>query len=101
MKHSVHGLSTRAALLLMSGSFVVAACGNEPAPPREPAPPTVLPAPAPAPAPEHEAEPTPEELPIVDDFAAEAEQAIDEKTYRAQLDALYKEIATDMHAATP
>jgi len=79
-------------------SWLLAACGNEPAPPVEPAPiappPPAAPAEAPAP-PTPEPDPTAAELPIADDFAAEAEEQIDAKSYRAELDALDKEISSE------
>jgi hypothetical protein len=87
-----------AALALCLSSVSLVACGDEPRPPVEPAP--VAPPPPTAPpstpaAAAAEPEPTAEELPIADDFAAEAEQQIDAKSYRAELDMLDKEITAE------
>ena len=86
-----------AALALCLVSSVLAACGDEPRPPVEPAPVAPPPPAAPsAPAAQvPEPEPTAEEVPIADDFAAEAEQQIDAKSYRAELDMLDKEITAE------
>lgn len=90
---------TCAAIVLSClASLQLAACGNEPTPPIEPAPVTPPTPAAPPTAPtalEPEPEPTAEELPVADDFAAEAEQQIDAKSYRAELDALDKEISAE------
>ena len=89
-------------LLALAASPSLLACGSEPAPPREPAPPAApVAAPVAPAAPEPEVEPTPEELPVADDFAAEAEQAIDAKSYKAELDALDKELSAESASATP
>jgi len=87
---------------LLAASPWLLACGSEPAPPREPAPPAPpVAAPVAPAAQEPEVEPTPEELPVADDFAAEAEQAIDAKSYKAELDILDKELSAEAAAATP
>jgi hypothetical protein len=89
-------------LLALVALLAVLACGQEPRPPLEPAPPTPPPAAAPPPAlAEEPPDPTPEELPIADDFAAQAEQAIDDKSYRAELDALEREINAESIQAVP
>jgi hypothetical protein len=71
------------------------ACGNDHRPPAEQAP--VAPAPAqPAPAPAEPAlEPTPEQLPLEQDFTAQVEQQITADNFRAELDTLEKEIQAD------
>jgi hypothetical protein len=76
-------------LLLMT-----VACSNDPRPPAEPAPeetPTPTPAPAPAPVIERQ-DPTPEELPIAEDFEEESAQQIGDENFKAQLDAIEKEM---------
>jgi hypothetical protein len=87
--------------------FALSACAGGERPHAEPSPeangappPTVAPAraassPEPAPA-EPTAEPTAEELPVPEDFQAEAEREITRENFRAQLAALEKDLgATD------
>lgn len=104
---SQHALDSHAravlALTMLALALLFGACVDEPRPPLEPAPVTAPPPSvgAPAPAPEPEVEPTADELPVADDFAAEAEQAIDAKSYRAELDALEKELSAETASAAP
>jgi hypothetical protein len=95
------------ALALLALPLALVACGGEPAPAIEPAPPTPPlppadpgPVAAPTPAPEPEVEPTAEEVPIADDFAAEAEASIDDKTYRKELAVLEKELTAEAATAS-
>jgi hypothetical protein len=83
------------------GSLLAAACSGEPRPPSEPAPEPAAPpaapapaAPAPAVAQEQPAdlEPTPEELPVREDFEEEAALQVTLANYRAELDKLEREI---------
>ena len=83
---------------LVLAGIVLVACGGkeppapEPQPAAEPAPAEAPPA-AEAPAEEPaEEEPTPEELPVTADFEEEAEEAIDEENYVAELTKLEKEL---------
>ena len=68
-------------------------CGNDERPPAEPAP---LAAPvaakAPAPAPAEPQDPTADELPLQEDFEPEAEQQINDGNFKAELDAIEKEM---------
>jgi hypothetical protein len=68
-------------------------CGNEPRPPAEPAPEEAPTPPPPAPAPVVERQdPTPEELPIAEDFEEESTQQISDDNFKAQLDTIEKEM---------
>jgi hypothetical protein len=113
MNHHVSTLHARTAvsrlafvlLALCALALPLVGCGSEPAPAVEPAPPAPPPPPAepvaaPTPAPEPEVEPTAEEVPVPDDFAEEAEQSIDEKTYRKELAALEKELNAEAATAS-
>jgi hypothetical protein len=114
MNHHVSTLHPRTAASRLSFVLLALAllalplvgCGGEPAPAVEPAPPTPPPPPAaepvaaPTPAPEPEVEPTAEEIPVADDFAEEAEQSIDEKSYRKELAALEKELNAEAATAS-
>lgn len=116
MNHHVSTLYTRTtlprlsfvmlALALFALPLPIIGCGGEPAPAIEPAPPAPPPPPvaepvaAPTPAPEPEVEPTAEEVPVADDFAEEAEQSIDDKTYRKELAALEKELNAEAATAS-
>lgn len=75
--------------------LAAAACGREPRPEAKPAP--VEPAaPPPKPmTPPPEPEATADQLPLEEDFAPQAEQEITAANYRAALDAIEKEMATD------
>ena len=102
---------------LALGALIVLACGGEKRP-REasPAPaPMALPAPAPAPAiasaprlapstavparagrpQDAELDPTLDELPLAEDFAAEAARQITKQNYKRQLDALEQELRAE------
>lgn len=88
-------------ILCTASLLLAAACSGEPRPESEPAPEPALPpvtpaAPAPAPIAEQQAaaelEPTPEELPVQEDFETEAEQMVTLANYRAELDKLEKEL---------
>jgi hypothetical protein len=70
----------------------LSACGGKPRPEASPAPiePAAPPPKPVAPPPEPEA--TAEQLPLEDDFAAQAEQEITSENYRAALDAIEKEM---------
>jgi hypothetical protein len=72
--------------------FALVACGSKPRPEASPAPiePAAQPPKPVAPPPEPEA--TAEQLPLEDDFAAQAEQEITAQNYRAALDAIEKEM---------
>jgi hypothetical protein len=74
-------------LLSLSG------CSREERPKAEPAPVTA--APAPAPGLPVEQEPTPEELPVPEDFEPEAAQQVTAENYRAELDALERELEAE------
>jgi hypothetical protein len=68
-------------------------CSNDERPPAEPAP--VAPpaaAKAPAPAPAEPQDPTADELPLQEDFEVEAEQQINDGNFKAELDAIEKEM---------
>ena len=94
---------TRASLALCLLLLALAGCGNEPTPPIEPAPPAAPPEPVPAPAAAPtaapvaapEPEPTAEEVPVAEDFEAEAETKIDTKNYKAELAALDEELSAE------
>ena len=79
--------------------LALAGCGSEPPPPREPAP--EAPPAATAPAAVEPPDPTPAELPLADDIAAEARQAIAADGYRAELDAIEKELAAEGVPSAP
>ena len=94
----------RSTILACSGIALLGlalACSGEPRPAAEPAPepaaaPEVAPAPAeptaaaePNPA---ELEPTPEELPVLEDFEEEVAQQVTLANYRKELDELEKEL---------
>ena len=69
------------------------ACGNDERPPAEPAP--VAPPPAakaPEPAAAEPQDPTADELPLQEDFEPEAEQQINDVNFKAELDAIEKEM---------
>jgi hypothetical protein len=99
-KPSVHAV---VAVVVALALGVTAACGGGPRPeaspaPAEPAPaapgaapaaPTAAPAAAPA------LEPSAEQLPLADDFSAQADQEITASNYRTQLDALEREILAE------
>jgi hypothetical protein len=71
------------------------ACSGDKRPPSEPAPvaqPKPAPAAAPVPAAAEPQDPTPDELPLQEDFEPEAEQQIDEKNFKTELDAIEKEM---------
>jgi hypothetical protein len=73
-------------------ALLLIACSNEPRPTAEPAPPEA-PAPTPAPAPTVEQrDPTPEELPIAEDFEEQSLQQITESNFKAELDTIEKEL---------
>lgn len=68
-------------------------CSNDERPPSEPAP--VAPPPAakaPAAAPVEAQDPTADELPLPEDFEPEAEQQINDGNFKAELDAIEKEM---------
>ena len=79
--------------------LLLVACSSPDPRPREPQP---LPPPPPAPsAPEvpavaapaaDERDPTPEELPLAEDFAAEAERQVTRKNMKSELDAIENEL---------
>jgi hypothetical protein len=75
------------------------ACSSDPRPAAEPAPPAPPAAAAPK-APAQPAgpvrEPTPEELPVVEDFVPQAEAQIKADTFRAALDAIEKEMNAEL-----
>ena len=74
--------------------LLFAACSNEPRPKAEPAP-EEAPAPAPAAPAAPVAErldPTPDELPIAEDFQEEAAQQVTEDNFKAQLDTIETEM---------
>jgi len=86
----------RLALITWLGLALLIACGSDPRPAAEPAPPApAVPAPAVQQAPIAEVEPSAAELPLPDDFAAEAEQEVTSENLHAQLDNLEKEIQAD------
>jgi hypothetical protein len=91
MKRSIRALILVCALLAV-------ACSGQERPPAEPAP--VVPAePAPPPAPAAEVpagdlEPTAEEIPVREDFEAEVATQITVANYRAELERLEKEVAS-------
>jgi hypothetical protein len=78
------------AICLYLGSFV--ACGSEERPKAEPQP---LQVPSHAPAKADVPPPTPDELPVPEDFEAEAERLITRANLRTQLDAIEREINAD------
>jgi hypothetical protein len=86
----------RSIITLPSAALLaVVACSGDERPPAEPAPAEPAPAPAqPAPPPPVAAdvEPTADEVPVREDFEAEAEAMITLATYRAELDRLEKEL---------
>ena len=90
-------MSTRRSLVALSAllcALLALACGDDPPPPVEEEP--VLPVQRPQTAAAAEdLEPTPAEVPIPEDFAAEAEREISTSDMRAQLDALEEEITLD------
>ena len=67
------------------------ACGDDPPPPVEPEPPRAA---APKPPPPL-VEPTPEEVPIPEDFEEQATREVSPKDLNAQLDAIEQEITSD------
>jgi hypothetical protein len=75
-------------------ALLLLACSDEPRPKAEPAPPEAhAPTPAPAPAPSVEQrDPTPEELPIAEDFEEQSLQQITEDNFKAELDTIEKEL---------
>lgn len=85
MKHALHAI----AIGLL---FALVACGSKARPEASPAPiePAAPPPKAVAPPPEPEA--TAEQLPLEDDFTAQAEQEITAENYRAALDAIEREM---------
>jgi hypothetical protein len=88
---------TNITVIALAAVLVAAACAGEDRPPAEPALEPAAPAqpaqPAPPPAqPVAEEDPTAEEVPVREDFEAEAETLVTITNYRAQLDALEKEI---------
>ena len=85
---------TRTALLFAL-VLAASACGGKSRPEAKPAP--IEPAaPPPKPmTPPPEAEATADQLPLEEDFAPQAEQEITAANYRAALDAIEKEMATD------
>lgn len=78
-------------LLALCASLAFAACDDDPPPAIEEEP-AVVRGPVAEPA---DPEPTPAEVPIPEDFAAEAEREISTSDLRAQLDALEQEIELD------
>jgi hypothetical protein len=82
----------RRSSLAYAGVLLACACSQEPRPKAEPAPEAPAPA-APAPSAAAEAkEPTPDEVPVAEDFEAEAAQQITDDNFKAELDALEKEM---------
>ena len=82
------------ALLLVSSCFIAAcgACSGDPKPAVEAEPPHEPPSKA---AKTAIADPTPDEVPIPEDFEEEAAREVSEENLAAQLDALEQEIAAD------
>jgi hypothetical protein len=88
---SIAGVAT------LLASLVLGACSQSkpeaPAPAEQAAPATPAPSePAPMPAPRAEREPTPDELPVQEDFQAEADQQITASNLKTELDDLQKQI---------
>ena len=83
---------------LVAGLLAFAGCGNrDEAPPPEPPPAAPSPEPTPAPAAD-DVLPSAEVLPVPDDFEDEAATEVTESTYRAELDAIEKDIEADVTA---
>jgi hypothetical protein len=86
-------------------ALTLCACSSGKRPPTEPAPAPApvtaapaMPAAAPQPTPAiavEEREPTPQEVPIAEDFASEAARQITVVNFRAELDALEKEMNSE------
>lgn len=79
----------RSLMLVAALGLGLAACGEE-----EPAEQTQT-VEAEAPPEEVVAEPTAEEIPVAEDFAAEAEAQIDEDNYQAELERIEAELASN------
>jgi hypothetical protein len=71
---------------------LLGACSDDPPPPVEPEPAAAEKPAAPAPA---SVEPSEQEVPIVEDFEAEAEREVKADNLNAQLDAMEQEIELD------
>jgi len=86
------GLASASMLLVLG-----LGCGSGERPKAEPAPPAEPPAVAapspPAESPPVELQPSSDELPVEEDFEAEAEQQISAENLRAELDAIERELA--------
>ncbi len=84
-----------------AAALALAACSSAKQPESTPAPePAATPAPAAAPAapaakPAEQPDPTADEVPLTADFDQEAAQTITAENFRAQLDALEKELDAD------
>lgn len=88
----MRSLTERASLFALSAFICAAlACDDDPPPAIEEEPPVARPQVV-AP---RDPEPTPSEVPIPEDFAAEAEREVTTSDLRAQLDALEQEIELD------
>jgi hypothetical protein len=86
-------MTRRALQLIMIACLALLGCGSEERPRAEPQPRT-LPHAAESGASDHPV-PTPDELPVPEDFEAEAERDITRDNLRAELDSLDREIAAD------
>lgn len=85
-------MSTLRALLWLALAATLAACSDDPPPKVEPEPAPSAPPAAPAPP---ELEPTADEVPIAEDFEAQAAEEIKPDNLSGQLDAIEKEIELD------
>lgn len=87
-------MKTSLALVLLASLCFGGACSDEPKPAVEAEPPHA-PAPKPPKPVVDSVDPTPEQVPIPEDFEEEAAKEVSDKNLSAQLDALEQEITAD------